>query len=32
MELAGWIAAVFGVINKGETKTVVKFSQYMRQV
>jgi hypothetical protein len=34
MELVGWIAAVFRVINKGAPKTVVKFkfSQCMRRV
>jgi hypothetical protein len=32
MDLVGWIAAVFRVINKGATKTVVKFSQCMRWV
>ncbi len=32
MELVGWIAAVFRVINKGATYTVVKFNQCERQV
>jgi hypothetical protein len=32
MELIGWIAADFRVINKGATKTVVKFSQCVRWV
>jgi hypothetical protein len=32
MELVGWIAAVFRVINKGATYTVVKSNQCERQV